>query len=468
MSGPPQYGSTVPHLQLGSAALSQPRSRRRLCLSELDVNVPNIRRACSLQQSETGEHIEPYKPHGNVTDEWRSSLLLPPIIRDRRRYASAQSENDHPLLSHEEVPIRELNPRLRLHSQTPKQPVYKGRYPSFNFDGPGDRQSEHALVEGHSEAGDTSNEGGLPSSRCIFGDGHDIEWQPYVEVSHGDRSDLQHTSGAVSAIVAKSPELSETVHIGASDRSTVSSMGLSLHLKSPRKRPDFTAGNSGDRFVHARRPGLEMRDSFVLSRSPSGLDQRQRMLRRRTGLTDPLGPSSGHPAARANDVENQQQRLVANPHAPTQLTLRPDLDGRPNLFHQVGLPSRRTNSTFGTPRMRTVSGRGNDGQGRMLSSGSIARYHAPKFLDKRLPIEDTDLYEKRLALALDLDLSTKVLGSSSSSSPSSPRTPSTPASSLHSPKARLGPAEAPSRTVWHDNEWRREGVIARMCCSVKC
>lgn len=458
MSDPPQYEFTTP-LQSGSATLLQPQARRRLCLSELDVNIPLNRRACSLQHSLPSEDLEPQKFTSNVTDERRSALLPPPVTKARRRYVSAQSENEHPLSSYEEPPINELDRCLRPYSRAFRQPAQRKRYPSFVFDGPGDRRSDSIPANGYSEDVGTSNEALISPS---LDSGHGIGQEPQVEIIHLEESRLPRFIEGVATSAAPPAEPSDAVHLDEPDHA-VSRTEVFLPLRSPRKRHDFTAGASSDRFIHARRPGLEMRDSFVLSRPTSGLNQWQRMLRRRTGLTDPLGPSPGSSAVVGPNVENVQQRPVANPHAPTQLTLRPDLDARPNMFHQLGLPARRTPSTFGTPRTRTVSGRGNDGQGRLLSSGSTARYYAPKFLDKRLPIEDTDLYEKRLALALDLDLSTKVLGSSSSSSPSSPRTPSTLASSLHSPKMKLGPAEAPSRTIWQDNEWRREGLIARMC-----
>lgn len=80
-----------------------------------------------------------------------------------------------------------------------------------------------------------------------------------------------------------------------------------------------------------------------------------------------------------------------------------------------------------------------DGRGGYTASGSNAPLYTANFFAASDPVSDGDMYERRLALALDVDASKRMVISPGSS-----------------------PARSFSRgVVWKDNEWMKEGVVTR-------
>ncbi|KAF2668785.1 WD40 repeat-like protein [Microthyrium microscopicum] len=89
-----------------------------------------------------------------------------------------------------------------------------------------------------------------------------------------------------------------------------------------------------------------------------------------------------------------------------------------------------------------------DGRGGYMTSGSNAPLYSANFFASTDPATERDMHERRLALALDIDPSTRLF---------SPSSPSSGSGSLdNSPEQGLG---ASGKLVWKNNEWNREGSI---------
>lgn len=88
-----------------------------------------------------------------------------------------------------------------------------------------------------------------------------------------------------------------------------------------------------------------------------------------------------------------------------------------------------------------------NGRGGRVTSGSNAPHYAADFLKRDSPSEDEVTHGRRLAVAMNLDTSARMIDHSSpSSSGSSPRSD-----------------ESGSPRVWKDGIWEKEAVVSRMC-----
>jgi hypothetical protein len=93
-----------------------------------------------------------------------------------------------------------------------------------------------------------------------------------------------------------------------------------------------------------------------------------------------------------------------------------------------------------------------DGRGGFVASGSSAPLYSAGFFAPSDPAADRDMHERRLALALDIDTSTRMISPNRLSSPTSSSL-DTSSDNGYSPSRRL---------VWKNNEWTKEGSISRM------
>lgn len=224
---------------------------------------------------------------------------------------------------------------------------------------------------------------------------------------------------------------------------------------SPKFQSKIPNRASGDRFIHMRRPGVSQKDSFRMSKPPSTLTPTERKLRRRTGFSDPFGPSS---SSGSNFITHGQQRLLlqsAPLRAADRLALTTDFEEATQ--NAQSYPSGIVGRIPSTNPTRSISTHVPDGRGHLLSSGTSPRFYPSKLLEKDIaPRSGSDLYEKRLALALDIDLAERVLV---------PDMISTERDSFlqHLDQSRQSSSKFNqnlSRSFWQDNQWRREGVIA--------
>lgn len=88
------------------------------------------------------------------------------------------------------------------------------------------------------------------------------------------------------------------------------------------------------------------------------------------------------------------------------------------------------------------------GNGGMLGVGTNAPLYKSAFLNRADPEAELEAYERRLALALDVDQTERVLHHSPP--PSSPL------------KAGCESSTSPAKTVWRDGGWVKDGSNSRL------
>lgn len=435
--------------------------KRRQQLSELDSNSLASRRTVSLQPVGTDDVAQ--SQDTSRKSERHSSLLLYQVDRKgRHRLVSRQSENERPVsrLEHSTILEEQVEQRLKTVLRETGAEQVQRRCPSFAVDGPADRRESHDHRRSDlsvAAAGiDRERQGSLPDGI--------IEGNQAFEPTQKTSTDvigagMSFTLGNTDIELRTAEGQSRTTNIlntsycqqeSASVRHTISSVP-----PSPSKRPSLPGTPSLDRYIHARRPGLQARDTFIASRDVSALTPRERATRRRTGFTDPLGPSEAGPSNPTELRGDQVQRSIGSNRTASLLALRPETEARStNAIRDRNAPGNGIARAIAQVGQTGVSRRSN------LGFGLAATHHAPKFLEKRLPIEDRNLYEKRLALALDLDLTRKVLGTSPISSGSRIQAPRSSTWCLQREERIINGVEGSSRTFWEDNQWKRRGLIA--------
>lgn len=216
----------------------------------------------------------------------------------------------------------------------------------------------------------------------------------------------------------------------------------------------FTAGilprtpsSSPDRYIPRRRPSVSTSQSFRLGKSPHQLSNTERLLRQNTASPDPftsLSPTRIRDANRLRssvDEHRTQRSSSSMINGADVLGLRrvssPGTQGGHTSVWNVG------NAT--TPNPRPIAGIP-DGRGGRIGSGTNAPMYTSKFLVNETPDQDMDRFERRLALACDIDQAGRVF--SVSKVPERPRSYST-SSGDRNQKASC----ADNRTVWRDNQW---------------
>jgi hypothetical protein len=210
-------------------------------------------------------------------------------------------------------------------------------------------------------------------------------------------------------------------------------------LASPRKSQTSTP----DRFIHCRRPPAVTRESFELNK-PNEREQISRQGHRVGG--DPFSRR-----VRRSDRLNAELRGLREAHTV--------IAGRSTGSTQSPSPRLRSNSLVIAARQISAGAVWNvggpssvsntvaavsTGNGGMLGSGTIAPLYTSTFLNRADPEAELEAYERRLALALEVDQTERVLHHSSlpSSRPGS-RQQNTPPHQPH---------------VWRDGAWAQDSV----------
>jgi hypothetical protein len=210
-----------------------------------------------------------------------------------------------------------------------------------------------------------------------------------------------------------------------------------------------TCFSSPDRFLAPRAESTDRECVFRVSKSPQSLSPGEREARQRDHNADPFHGTS---PSRSRDAIRERRSSPSGRQYPPHFTpsfvhghdaspgpvdvLEPAAGPRQISFGavwNVGGP----NVAQGGPRLGV-----NDGRGGLLASGTNGPMHTAHFLDRSSPNQDIRQHEDRLALALDIDQASRVLGSTS-------RPPLTKSASTGSPQR--------SPFSWRNNSWLREG-----------
>ncbi|KAL8760508.1 MAG: hypothetical protein Q9184_003306 [Pyrenodesmia sp. 2 TL-2023] len=207
---------------------------------------------------------------------------------------------------------------------------------------------------------------------------------------------------------------------------------------------------SPDRYISNRSP---LQDSYRIGKPPHLLSDAEKLLRRDSATPDPfITGSSRRPRRGRSQVSNSlnrsasrsQSRSVSNPDVLT--VTHPSLASPQSRQASLGAV---WNIGGGVPHpngpVRAIS----DGQGGLIGSGTNAPLYTASFLVKDDSEEDKDTFSDRLAAALDIDTTRRVLDFSR---------PQPKARRVSGAKRER--ANIISRTQWKYGEWMREGDIS--------
>ncbi|CAK4031530.1 Meiotic fizzy-related 2 [Lecanosticta acicola] len=165
----------------------------------------------------------------------------------------------------------------------------------------------------------------------------------------------------------------------------------------------------------------------------------QQKLRSDEELPDPFGPPPS-PSARLADGFATIRRTHPASNPPTR--------GTGTLVQDAVTPARRAVSsgavwTVGGSVVTEGVASITNGRGGRVTSGTNAPHYTSDFLQRPSPSEEEVQHGRRLAMAMDVSPSSRMLPWSSSSSPASPSTPTR--------SSDMGP----NRTVWSDGKWEK-------------
>ena len=215
------------------------------------------------------------------------------------------------------------------------------------------------------------------------------------------------------------------------------------------------ASPSPDRFISDRSiptTSQSPAETYRVSRLPQQLLPNERLLRHRSATPDPFGPLR---VARVRDERSNNGRGRGSPRAaysPSRTIgvtnvsdLPPDLSGAQNRqFSPIWNVGGTAQATLHEP-MRGIS----DGRGGFIRSGSNAPMYESHFLDDLSTDQDVDQMERRLAAALGLDQTSRVL--TNSKPPENPRILSTGSMGIKRKYLYLE-----TNSIWQDTNWTQD------------
>lgn len=201
-----------------------------------------------------------------------------------------------------------------------------------------------------------------------------------------------------------------------------------------------------DRFILPRKSPTSSRESLRLSAPATSLSDFEKAARQRNPAFDPF---SGH-VPRSARVQDAFQTLQRQSSANRSRSSLLDWDNSLALRHgprrisdgavwNVGGSGVVTDSVFGIP----------DGRGGMFTSGTNAPLHTSMFLTEGDPVSEQEAHEKRLAFAMGIDQSNRILGSFEDRANSDPTTPS----------GACWRAPDQKSPEWVDCEWIKRGSL---------
>ena len=249
--------------------------------------------------------------------------------------------------------------------------------------------------------------------------------------------------------------------------STHSCLTISDTMTSPRTsrrrwpsgRQFWTPPSSPDRYISNRQKPQEASKTFRVSKSPYQLTSSERLLRHPSATPDPFGPlviprTRYHRTAASivGDVQMLRSRprtmgitnLLTLPHDTLILQNRQVSAG---AVWNVGGSNAATHSG----PIRSIS----DGRGGFLSSGSNAPMYESHFYDEGILDDGLERMESRLAAALDIDLTSRMIDTSRT-------VRSTRSVSVNVAGVKRKSVHGEPRIRWKHGEWTQGGFTSRM------
>ena len=216
-----------------------------------------------------------------------------------------------------------------------------------------------------------------------------------------------------------------------------------------------------DRFIPGRRSPTDARNSLHLSKRLFELNEHEKSLYRQGRDRDPF-----RPLIRNAPLVADQYRQLQTPHRSlsTGISTEPSTVGFNRWQHG------NSQRAVSQGAIWSVGGSGPasdhptgvlDGRGGRLASGTNAPLFASQFLPEPDPRAELEAHERRLALALDVDQSGKIL-SPPTSPPISPISPSPSGSSPSSVGSPPNRTSDHTKPIWRDNQWIKQDSELRL------
>ncbi|KAI4203264.1 MAG: hypothetical protein LQ350_001961 [Teloschistes chrysophthalmus] len=216
--------------------------------------------------------------------------------------------------------------------------------------------------------------------------------------------------------------------------------------------PILASTTSPDRYISSRSIPQDSSGSFRLGKAPHLLSPDEKLLRNHSATPDPFLSSprrTRHGRALTSSIDSRSAtRSQARSTSSQDGLLTPHHAHPPPQYRQASLGT--IWNVGGGPHQPTGPVQGiSDGRGGLIGSGTNSPLYTAKFSEKDAPEDDQEIYENRLAAALDIDRTRKVLDLSR---------PGPQKAALLSTKRKRGTFVG--RTQWRYGEWAREGDIS--------
>ena len=218
-----------------------------------------------------------------------------------------------------------------------------------------------------------------------------------------------------------------------------------------------TPSSSPDRYIPNRHSSVSTSQSFRLSKSPHNLSSTEKLLRQNSASPDPFSshsPTRNHEPNRLTssvEAHNTQSSRPGIVHGVDVLGLR--RVSSPGVHSRHGSAGSVWNVGGSTsPSPRPIAGI-SDGRGGRISSGTNAPMYTSRFIVNETPDQDLDRFERRLALACDIDQASRVFRV-----PQSPGRQRSYSTSSRDRKHRT--LYADNRTVWRDGQWVNDAALS--------
>ena len=222
----------------------------------------------------------------------------------------------------------------------------------------------------------------------------------------------------------------------------------------------WTPSSSPDRYISNRQKLQGASKTFRVSKSPHKLSSSEKLLRHPSATPDPFGPlvvprirDHRSPDPVSGDVQIQLSRPRTMGFT-NLLTLPQDtlvLQDRQVSAGAVWNVGGSNAATHSGP-IRSIS----DGRGGFLSSGSNAPMYTSHFYDEDILDHGLERMESRLAAALDIDLTSRVIDTSRAVRP-------TRSVSVNVTGVKRKSVHSEPRVRWKHGEWTQDAFQSCMC-----
>lgn len=219
------------------------------------------------------------------------------------------------------------------------------------------------------------------------------------------------------------------------------------------RTPILVSPASPDRYISSRRTLHDSSGNFRLGKAPHLLSPDEKLLRHNSATPDPFLSSPRrmrHGRALTSSIDNRSaSRSQARSTSSQDVLLTPHHAHPPTQYRQVSNGAIWNIGGEAQQPNGPVQGI-SDGHGGLIGSGTNSPLYTAKFSEKDAPEDDQDVYENRLAAALDIDRTRNVLNLSR---------PEPQKAAMVGAKRKRGTFIG--RTQWRYGEWAREGDISR-------